>query len=158
MPELPDLQVVTEVLQKYVRDLRIMRVQVIEPLVLRCVAEDAVGALQGNAIEDIRRRGKFVIFDLSDQTHLVFHPMLAGRFQYCRVAERSRAGLCLRIGFCDQRELRYYDRRRMGRIYWIQGSDFASIPQFARLGPSQSPRSTWVTSTIASSVQLLLVT
>ena len=64
MPELPDLQVVTEVLQKYVRDLRILRVQVIEPLVLRCVAEDAVGALQGNAIEDIRRRGKFVIFDL----------------------------------------------------------------------------------------------
>ncbi len=135
MPELPDLQIVTEVLQKHVCGLRIQHAQVIEPLVLRCVAQDVVETLQGNAIEKIRRRGKFLIFDLSDQTHLVFHPMLAGRFQYCRAAERPRAGLCLRIGFCDQQELRYYDRRRMGRIYWVGGSDFASVPQFAGLGP-----------------------
>ena len=135
MPELPDLEIIREFLQENIVGLSIQEVEVLEPLVLRCSARDLVQELEGKVFTKIRRRGKFLILDGDDNVHLVFHLMLAGRLQYCRVGEKARAGLCLRLRFFHDRELRYYDRKRMGRLYWIRGSDFSSIPQFAGQGP-----------------------
>jgi len=135
MPELPDLEMVRDFLREAIRGAQIQEVEIPDPLVLRCSAHDLIRGLEGKAFTEIRRRGKFLIFDLPDDAHLVFHLMLTGRLQYCQAKEKTRAGLCLRLGFSNGHDLRYHDRKRMGRIYWVQGPDFSSIPQFAELGP-----------------------
>lgn len=135
MPELPDLEIIKDFLHESILGVNIQKVEITEPLVLRCPIDDLIKGSEGSVFTEIRRRGKFIIFDLVDDAHLVFHLMLAGRFQYCLPREQVRAGLCLRLRFSHGHELRYYDRKRMGRIYWVQGPDFSSIPQFAELGP-----------------------
>jgi formamidopyrimidine-DNA glycosylase len=135
MPELPDLELIRDFLQQNIRDVPIREVEVLEPLVLRCSAQGLVQDLVEKTFTEIRRRGKFLVFDLDGDAHLIFHLMLVGRFQYCGVSEKPRAGLCLRLVFSNGHDLRYYDRKRMGRVYWIQGSDYSSIPQFAQQGP-----------------------
>lgn len=102
---------------------------------LRCSAKDLIQDLEGRAFTDVTRRGKFLIFDLAPGEHLVFNLMLTGRLQYCPSGEKCGSRLCLRLRFSNGQELRYYDRKRMGRIYRVQGGDFSSIPQFELLGP-----------------------
>jgi formamidopyrimidine-DNA glycosylase len=135
MPELPDLEVIKDFLQETIGGVQIQEVEIPEPLVLRCSVDDLINGLKGKVFAEIRRRGKFLILDVADGAHLVFHPMLAGRLQYCQAREKIRAGLCLRLLFSTGQELRYHDRKRMGRIYWLEGADFSAIPQFAELGP-----------------------
>jgi formamidopyrimidine-DNA glycosylase len=135
MPELPDLEVIRESLSEKVCDRPIHRVEVLNPLVLRCPIERLTRDVPGQAISAVGRRGKFLILDISVDGHVVFHPMLSGRFQYCPSGEKKLSQLCLRLTLAGDHDLRYLDRRRMGRIYWVTGSDFSTIPQFAQLGP-----------------------
>lgn len=135
MPELPDLEIIRGFLRRAIGGVQIQKAEVSEPLVLRCSIDNLIEGLEGNAFDEIRRRGKFLIMDVAGGAHLVFHPMLSGRFQHCRAGEKIRAGLCLKLRFSTGHELRYNDRKRMGRIYWIEGADFSTIPQFDELGP-----------------------
>ena len=135
MPELPDLEIIKDFLGKAIRGVLIQEVEITEHLVLRCSADDLIDGLEGKAFSGVRRRGKFLIFDLAEDAHLVFHLMIAGRLQYCSGGEKPLAGICLRLKLFPDHELRYYDRKRMGRVYWVGGTDFSSIPQFAELGP-----------------------
>jgi len=135
MPELPELEVIREFLQENIVGIRISELEIREPLVLRCSAPGLVQDLMGKAFTEIRRRGKFLVFDVAEDAHLVFHLMLAGRFQYCGTGEKPGPGLCLRLGFSSGHDLRYHDRKRMGRIYWVRQSEYSSIPQFSQQGP-----------------------
>jgi formamidopyrimidine-DNA glycosylase len=135
MPELPDLEIIRGFLRNNIPGAKIKEVEVSEPLVLRCSAKDLIQDLKGRAFTDVTRRGKFLIFHLAPGEHLVFNLMLAGRLQYCPPGEKSRRYLCLRLRFSVGQELRYYDRKRMGRIYRVRKGDFSSIPQFELLGP-----------------------
>jgi formamidopyrimidine-DNA glycosylase len=135
MPELPDLEIIRDYLRETIRGDQIRDVGILEPLVLRCRIEELAAGLRGKNIEDIRRRGKFLIFDLAEDVHLVVNFMLSGRLQHCSINDKNRKDLCLRVEMASGRELRYLDRKRMGRIYWVEGGNFSAIPQFAELGP-----------------------
>jgi formamidopyrimidine-DNA glycosylase len=135
MPELPDLEIITAFLRESIPGVEIEEVEIKESLVLRCSVKDLIQDLKGRAFTDVTRRGKFLILDLAPGEHLVFNLMLTGRLQYCQSREKSRSYLCLRLRFYNGHELRYYDRKRMGRIYRVRGGNFSSIPQFELLGP-----------------------
>src|SRR4030066_663001 len=86
MPELPELEIVKEVLQRRVIGCRIRQVSFSGkggPI----VARDLIGAgfregLQGAVIQTIERRGKFLLFGLEPRPRsLVVNPKLTGRGQ-----------------------------------------------------------------------------
>ena len=134
MPELPDLEVVKEVLQDRVIGLPVVSVEVLEPLVLRCSIEDLKN-LAGNRLVAITRRGKFLLFRFETNAVLVIHAMLFGRYQLCRQNEKPKPRTCLRFRFANDQELRYVDSSLMGKIYLVHGGDFSPIPQFNEMGP-----------------------
>lgn len=135
MPELPDLETIKGFLRENIRGVQIEEVEIKDPLVLRCSAHDLTRNLERRVFTDVTRRGKFLIFDVDQGTRVVFNLMLTGRLQYCQVGEEFRRNLCLRLRFSHGQELRYYDRKRMGRIYWVPGADLSSVPQFDQMGP-----------------------
>src|SRR4030066_1629657 len=86
MPELPELEIVKEGLQRRVIGCRIRQVSFSGkggPI----VARDLIGAgfregLQGAVIQTIERRGKFLLFGLEPRPRsLVVNPKLTGRLQ-----------------------------------------------------------------------------
>ena len=56
------------------------------------MVEDGLDSLTGHEFTDVRRHGKFLIFDTDDSRVMVVNSMLTGRFQWAEPGERRRRG------------------------------------------------------------------
>lgn len=86
MPELPDLTLYLEAIEREFKGRRLERVVLRSAFVLRSVTPPPV-ALEGRRLHGTRRLGKRIILDFGDEHFLVIHLMIAGRF---KLLERGR--------------------------------------------------------------------
>ena len=137
MPELPELEVVREVVGPRVegRDLADVGVSPRLGFLLRTPAGDLASTLRGRTVERMRRPGKFMLLEVSGGLTLVDNPMLGGRFQWAAPGERVAAATVVRLGFEGGEELRLTDTARMGRIYLVASDRLDDVPGFAGQGP-----------------------
>lgn len=105
MPELPDLEILKDILNKRVLGREISSVRALRPGILK-TTEPPLETLEGQAITKIRRRGKLLIFTLRPNLHLVSHLMMAGRFVLCRSHTHPTKATGLVITFSDGEDLR----------------------------------------------------
>lgn len=134
MPELPDLEVIKEHLERVLPGQRIEGVELLRPLVVRNLLQrDFVSALEGRELSGVRRRGKFLLLDLESGEKLVVNPMLAGRLHYCEPNERRQKKTFVILHLSGGMDLRYVDAKAMGKVYLT--TDPNLIPGFARQGP-----------------------
>lgn len=144
MPELPELEVVREVLQRRVVGRRIAAVEVLPPggpVVVRDLTQlGFVEALTGASFAAVYRRGKFLLLsvDRADTVpalrwHLVLNPKLTGRLQLVVPSVRRHARTHVVFRLSDGAELRYVDQKQMGQLYLVR--DPIEVPDFATLGP-----------------------
>ena len=131
MPEAPDLVVVREFLNERAVGAKITSARVLKPSVVRPLAGDMATDIPGRVLEDVERRGKFLLLCLSGDARIVINPMLTGAIQYCEPGDRVFKRTCLTMSLSDGHELRYLDDRQMGLVYYV-GAD--RLDQVARLG------------------------
>ncbi len=81
MPELPDLAVYTESLDRCITGKKLTQLRIISPFVLRSV-DPPLDALTGRRVEGIERIGKQIVICLEEDFFLVVHLMIAGRFTW----------------------------------------------------------------------------
>src|SRR5437867_8104491 len=81
MPELPDVVVYIEALERRIRGARLERVRVLSPFVLRSV-DPPLAAAAGREVRGLRRLGKRIVLELADDLFLVLHLMIAGRLHW----------------------------------------------------------------------------
>jgi formamidopyrimidine-DNA glycosylase len=81
MPELPDVTVYLEALERTVVGRRLERVRIANPFVLRSY-DPPLEAASGRTVTGVRRIGKRVVLDLGDELFLVIHLMIAGRLRW----------------------------------------------------------------------------
>ena len=81
MPELPDITVYVEALERRVLGQRLAALDVHTPFLLRTV-DPPLQSVGGRSVRDIRRIGKRIAFGLDDDLFIVVHLMIAGRFQW----------------------------------------------------------------------------
>ncbi len=136
MPELPELEVVKEVLQRRVVGTTIARVEIVPPggaIVVRDLTHgDFSAALTGATIGTIARRGKFLVFSFPS-LYLAINPKLTGRLQLAARGDKRMAKTHLVLTLSSGDELRYVDQKRMGQLYLTR--DLNAVPDFAGLGP-----------------------
>lgn len=138
MPELPELEVVREVLTRRVVGHRIERVELVAPGAA-IVARDLTGrgfveTLTGRTLAGVTRRGKFLIFEFDGEpARVVVNAKLTGRFQLGQRAAKRHKKTALVLTFGDGTELRYFDQKVMGQVYLTD--DLARVPDYAGLGP-----------------------
>ncbi|MDR3576987.1 MAG: DNA-formamidopyrimidine glycosylase family protein [Anaerolineaceae bacterium] len=141
MPELPELEVICEVLQRRVVGQTLQAVKIIPPggaIVVRDLSKlGFAAALSGATFAAVARRGKFLIFSFQNAgqpLYLAVNPKLSGRLQLAAPAEKLRAKTDLVISLAPGgAQLRYFDAKQMGQIYLVH--DLAQIPEYAALGP-----------------------
>src|SRR2546429_8730665 len=92
MPELPELEVLREYLGPRLEGRKIAQVWTSPKLsfLLRTPPDEYARQLTGGTFERGRRRGKFLILDISGQ-HLVINPMVGGRPQWATAAQKGAA-------------------------------------------------------------------
>ncbi|HEY4667704.1 MAG TPA: DNA-formamidopyrimidine glycosylase family protein [Anaerolineales bacterium] len=151
MPELPELEIVQDVLERRLVGRRIMDVS-LSPKGGPIVVRDLTGqgfrqGLTGRTIESVQRRGKFLLFGLGTETGpkpagsrgepaltLAVNPKLTGRLQLSSPAGKKAGPVHVTLHFeAPTEELRYVDQKRMGQLYLT--ARLASIPTFAEMGP-----------------------
>jgi formamidopyrimidine-DNA glycosylase len=138
VPELPDLTVVAEELQRRISGREVLDAATPTPILVRATP-DAVASLVGRTVGAPRRRGKFLLLPFERQTKaellLAANPMLAGRFWLVDPRERVRARTGIRLRLGDDVELRYVDREMLGKLYLVSPDSLDEIPGWAEMGP-----------------------
>ena len=81
MPELPDIVVYIEALEKRILHRTLERVRVSSPFLLR-TADPPLASAEGKAVRELRRIGKRIAIGLDDELWLVLHLMIAGRLHW----------------------------------------------------------------------------
>ncbi len=81
MPELPDLTIYSEQIERRVAGQALTGLRVASPFVLRTVTPP-VTAFVGRRLLGVSRLGKQLVFDFGDAHYAVIHLMISGRFQW----------------------------------------------------------------------------
>jgi formamidopyrimidine-DNA glycosylase len=81
MPELPDITIYLEALERRVLGQTLERVRVASPFLLRTAVPPLTGA-HGRKVTSLRRLGKRIAFGLEGDWWLVLHLMIAGRLHW----------------------------------------------------------------------------
>ena len=81
MPELPDITVYVEALERRVLGRTLERVRVVSPFLVRSVDPPLADA-HGRAVRSVRRLGKRIVLGLEGDLFLVIHLMIAGRLRW----------------------------------------------------------------------------
>ncbi len=143
MPELPELEVVRDVLKRRVVGQSIQQVRLLLPgsaIVVRDLTNSGFeDVLSGATFAGVERRGKFLVLSLSSTQNLLYlivNPKLTGRFQLAKPTDKRMAKTHVVITLGDGMELRYVDQKQMGQVYLSRAAPAeAGIADFADLGP-----------------------
>ena len=132
MPELPEVQTVISTLQQQMGHPTITKVRVIYPRIIANGSPECFcAALKGQKIESYGRRGKFLLFQLTDYL-LVAHLRMEGKFYYFHQDEKPDKHTHL-IFDLDNGQLHYNDVRKFGRFYLYKKDEAPECLQ--KLGP-----------------------
>lgn len=138
MPELPDLTVVAEELDRRIAGRRVIDATAPTPILVRATP-DELASLAGLTVGQPRRRGKFLLLPFMAEGAvlriLAANPMLAGRFWLVPPAEPIRARTGLRLRLDGPEELRYVDREMLGKLYLVPADGLGAIPGWTEMGP-----------------------
>ena len=81
MPELPDVVVYLEALERFVGGRVLERARVVSISLLRTF-DQPLSEVEGRQVVGFRRMGKRLVLELEDDLFMVFHLMVAGRFRW----------------------------------------------------------------------------
>lgn len=118
MPELPEVETVKNSLKKQILNKKIEYTKVYYDKIIN--NKDLFeNDLKGNIIEDITRRGKWIIFKLTDY-FLLSHLRMEGKYFIKEKGSELLKHNHVVIGFDDGLELRYNDTRKFGRMILVK--------------------------------------
>jgi formamidopyrimidine-DNA glycosylase len=81
VPELPDLTIYLEALERRVRGVALERVRIASAFVLRSV-DPPLASISGRTVRGLSRLGKRLVLELDDEHFLLIHLMIAGRLHW----------------------------------------------------------------------------
>ncbi len=96
MPELPDIVVYLEALERRILGATLARVRLASPFLLRTVAPP-IGAVEGKRVERLRRIGKRIVIGLEGELFLVLHLMIAGRLRWLAPGDKPPGRIALAL-------------------------------------------------------------
>ena len=119
MPELPEVHtLVHDLIQQKIVGKKISAVKIFwRASIDHATNRDIKKYLIDKRIEDVKRRGKYIVMIFHNQSLILIHLRMSGRVRYCSsTEERSKHEhiiLTLNNGF----DLRFHDPRKFGRLY-----------------------------------------
>jgi len=120
MPELPEVETVARGLNKFLRGETVSEVEVLRlDSVGHPQVKEFIRLMKGRTFGEARRRGKYIIVDLSEKSALVIHLRMSGRLVLKEKKEPDDPFLRVRFRLESGRELHYEDMRVFGRLWFV---------------------------------------
>jgi formamidopyrimidine-DNA glycosylase len=124
MPELPDITIYVEALERRVIGERLDRVRIQSPLLLRTFDPD-LDSVNGKKVNEVRRLGKRIVLGLDDDLWLVLHLMIAGRLHWKEPGVKLATKSALAVFTFSNGTLLLTEAgtKRRASLYLIRGQD-----------------------------------
>jgi formamidopyrimidine-DNA glycosylase len=131
MPELPEVETIRRQLAPVVEGRRIEDMEVLDQRwSAPALGVEAADAVRGRRIDKLDRRGKYLVWELSGDVHLVMHLRMTGNLLYTDDARFVR----VRIRLDDGGSVVFADQRRFGTGVVLLGGDARDDYFASRLG------------------------
>jgi len=136
MPELPEVETVRRGLNEKLTGRTIVGVDVYLNKIIKApnVAEFKQ-ILPGKRVESVRRKGKYLIIDLTEDYVLVMHMRMTGRFDYVPAGTELRKSTFIVFKLDNGYDLHFSDPRQFATVHLLPVKDIYTITGLATLGP-----------------------
>jgi formamidopyrimidine-DNA glycosylase len=133
MPELPEVETIRRQLAPHLEGRTLEQVEIRDPRWTRPVEPGIVAEqLTGATVERVDRAGKYLIWELDDDRHLLIHLRMTGAVLFDPDPEPPHARA--RFELSDGHRLIYNDPRRFGTVHLLHGSQARELYLGERLG------------------------
>lgn len=134
MPELPEVETVKESLKLRLNKKKITKVRIFWDNIIAYPEKDKfIKEITKQTINDVKRRGKFIIFDLDD-FYLLSHLRMEGKYFFKTSNDEISKHEHVIFDLDDGSELRYMDTRKFGKMYLIKKDEIDKIGPLRELG------------------------
>ena len=133
MPELPEVETVKNGLIKKVKGRKIIKCRVLwDGIIAYPDKEIFIKEIENQTINDITRRGKFLVFILDDY-HMTSHLRMEGKYFIKEPNESLSKHDHVIFTLDNGKELRYNDTRKFGKMHLVKKDELDKSP-IAKLG------------------------
>ncbi len=133
MPEIAEVETVKNTLKKQILNKRIKDVKVYYEKMIESNINTFKRDLIGDEFIDIKRRGKWLIFELHNH-YLLSHLRMEGKFFLKNTNEELAKHEHVVITFEDNLDLRYHDTRKFGRMNLISKEELENTECIKKQG------------------------
>lgn len=140
MPELPEVETVRRGLLKIAKGRKINAIDVYYGKTITNDVEEFRQALIGQTIEDIDRRGKYLLFRFSNHLTMVSHLRMEGKYFNQPIGRPLDKHTHVVFQFTDGSELCYHDTRKFGRMTLVKTGAEMTVGGLKTIGPEPTAK------------------
>ena len=134
MPELPEVETVKESLKLRLVGKKIRSVNILwDNIIAYPSKEEFIREIGDKVIVDVKRRGKFLMFDLDDY-YLLSHLRMEGKYFFKNHNDEINKHEHVIFDFGNDEELRYMDTRKFGKMYLLKKDEINNVGPLKDLG------------------------
>ena len=134
MPELPEVETVKNTLKLRLVGRQIKGVNILwDNIIAYPSKEEFINEIKNKIIIDIKRRGKFLMFDLDDY-YLLSHLRMEGKYFFKKHGDKINKHENIIFDLDNDEELRYMDTRKFGKMYLIKKENINNTGPLKDLG------------------------
>lgn len=134
MPELPEVETVKNTLKKVLLNKRIENVRInYDNIIEYPSSKEFIEKIKGQYINDIHRRGKWLMFELTDY-YLLSHLRMEGKYFLKHIQDEIEKHEHVLFELDSGEELRYRDTRKFGKMLLIPKDEILECKQIKELG------------------------
>jgi formamidopyrimidine-DNA glycosylase len=136
MPELPEVETVANQLNSLVAGLTISSARLMRQKLSPGISpEEFSNRLSGAGIESVGRRGKHLLFSLTNAQTLIVHLRMSGRFMLVDEETEEPKFTHAAFNLADGRKLLFHDQRHFGMMKLVNTTGLYLAPEIAKLAP-----------------------
>jgi formamidopyrimidine-DNA glycosylase len=136
MPELPEVELISRSLNSLVRGRTIMKAELLRERLAPDTSASAFARYLGRStINFVHRRGKHILFDLSDERTLIVHLRMSGRFSLLTLERENPKFTHAVFYFEDDSRLVFDDQRHFGLMKIVKTKELNAARELAKLAP-----------------------
>ena len=136
MPELPEVELVVQALNKLTAKRKIVAAELFrERLAPFNSPEDFAGKLKEATINSVARRGKHILFDLDCGQTLIAHLRMSGRFMLLPSERENPKYTHAAFYFADETRLVFQDQRHFGFMRIVETDKLHETKELKSLAP-----------------------
>lgn len=140
MPELPEVETVRRGLEKIAKGRKILSIDVLYGKTITNDVEFFKQNLVGQTIENIDRRGKYLLFRFSNDLTMISHLRMEGKYFNLPEGETTAKHTHVIFHLNDQTMLCYNDTRKFGRMTLVKTGEEMGVAGLKTIGPEPTSK------------------